>query len=156
MMENVPQVHSKKNMDNFQKWLDFLTSLGYTTVWHDMNAKDYGVAQSRNRTIAVSFLGDYEFDFPNPIPLTKRLKDYLEEKVDEKFYLTSDKARALIDKLIKEDRLPMSTKTVKLTGWNSNHLTPDAEENDVACTLMARDWKGPSNYGYNGVVEINE
>jgi DNA (cytosine-5)-methyltransferase 1 len=30
-MENVPQVHNKKNMPDFQKWLDFLSSKGYKT-----------------------------------------------------------------------------------------------------------------------------
>ena len=65
-----------------------------------MNAKDYGVAQSRNRTIVVSFLGGGTFRFPKPYKLEKVMNDYLEEKVDEKYYLTSEKAKILIDKLI--------------------------------------------------------
>ena len=71
LMENVPQVHSKVNMPHFQAWLDYLESKGYSTYWQDMNAKNYGVAQSRNRTIAVSILGDYSFEFPKPYPLDK-------------------------------------------------------------------------------------
>jgi len=39
----------------------------------------------------VSVLGDYYYDFPKPIPLELRLKDMLEESVDEKYYL-SDKS----------------------------------------------------------------
>ena len=100
LMENVPQVHSKSNMPHFQKWLDYLESKGYSTYWQDMNAKNYGVAQSRNRTIAVSILGNYSFTFPGTYTLTKVMKDYLEDEVDEKYYLKSDKARDLIDKLI--------------------------------------------------------
>lgn len=106
LMENVPQVHSKANMPHFQKWLDYLTSKGYSTYWQDMNAKNYGVAQSRNRTIAVSILGNYTFEFPKPYPLNKVMKDYLEDSVDEKYYLKSDKARDLIDKLIVGGKIP--------------------------------------------------
>lgn len=58
-MENVPQVHGKKNMPDFQKWLDFLESLGYTNYWQDLNSKDYGIAQNRNRCFMFSFLGNY-------------------------------------------------------------------------------------------------
>jgi DNA (cytosine-5)-methyltransferase 1 len=90
-MENVPQVHGKKNINDFEKWLGFSESLGYTNYWRDLNAKNYGVAQNRNRCFMFSFLGNYSYDFPQPIPLTKRIRDYLEGVVDDKFYV-SDKA----------------------------------------------------------------
>ena len=90
-MENVPQVHGKKNINDFEKWLGFLESLGYTNYWQDLNAKNYGVAQNRNRCFMFSFLGNYSYDFPQPIQLTKRIRDYQEEVVDDKFYV-SDKA----------------------------------------------------------------
>lgn len=100
VMENVTQVHSKKNMPDFQKWLSYLKTKGYKTFWQDLNAKYYGIPQSRNRCIAVSILGDYEFDFPKSIPLDKTMRNYLEDTVDDKYYLTSDKAKALIDRLV--------------------------------------------------------
>jgi DNA (cytosine-5)-methyltransferase 1 len=56
-----------------------------------MNAKDYGVPQNRERIFIVSILGDQSFKFPKPFPLDKRLKDVLEDKVAEKYYL-SDQA----------------------------------------------------------------
>lgn len=65
-MENVPQVHGKKNIEDFKKWLEFLESLGYTNYWQDLNAKNYGVAQNRNRCFMFSFLGNYLYDFPQP------------------------------------------------------------------------------------------
>lgn len=111
VMENVPQVHSKKNMPDFQSWLDYLESRGYKTFWQDLNAMNYGIPQSRNRCIAVSILGDYEFEFPKPVPLDKVMKDYLEESVDEKYYtywLNSDKAKELIDKLILDGKIPVA------------------------------------------------
>ena len=100
LMENVPQVHSKANMPDFQKWIDFLESKGYSNYWQDLNAKNYGVAQNRNRCFMVSILGDYTYDFPNPIPLEKTMKDYLEDEVDEKYYINNEKAQKLIQKLI--------------------------------------------------------
>lgn len=78
-MENVPQVHADANMVDFQNWIDFLTSLGYVSYWQDLNAKNYGVAQNRERCFMFSFLGEYNYHFPQPIPLKKKLKDYLEE-----------------------------------------------------------------------------
>ena len=99
-MENVPQVHSQDNMPDFRKWLDFLEGLGYVNYWQDLNAKNYGVAQNRERCFMFSFLGEYNYKFPNPIPLEKKLKDYLEEDVDEKYYINNEKAQKLIQTLI--------------------------------------------------------
>lgn len=100
LMENVPQVHSKKNMSDFQNWLNFLESKGYKTVWRDLNAMNYGIPQSRNRCFAVSILGENNFIFPTAVPLIKTMNDCLEESVDEKYYLTNDKAKKLIDTLV--------------------------------------------------------
>lgn len=105
VMENVPQVHSQKNMPDFQNWLDYLESRGYKTYWQDLNAMNYGIPQSRNRCIAISILGDYSFEFPKPVPLKKVMADFLETGVDEKYYLTSDKAKALIDRLILDGKI---------------------------------------------------
>lgn len=92
LMENVPQVHSKNNIEHFVKWQEFLESKGYSNFWKDLNAKDYGIPQSRNRCFMVSILNaDDMFIFPEPIPLTLKLGDMLEKEVDEKYYL-SDKA----------------------------------------------------------------
>lgn len=90
LMENVPQVHGKKNSQDFEKWIEFLKSKGYSNYWKDLNAKDYGIPQNRNRTFMVSILGSYEYEFPNSFELKLRLKDMLENNVDEKYYL-SDK-----------------------------------------------------------------
>ena len=106
LMENVPQVHGKKNMDDFQNWIKFLESKGYSNYWQDLNAKNYGVAQNRNRCFMVSILGNYKYEFPKPIELTKRMKDYLEDNVDEKYYINNEKAQKLIDTLIENGTIP--------------------------------------------------
>lgn len=105
-MENVPQVHADANMVDFQNWIDFLTSLGYVSYWQDLNAKNYGVAQNRERCFMFSFLGEYNYHFPQPIPLKKKLKDYLEYNVDEKYYIKNEKAEKLIKQLIDNGTLP--------------------------------------------------
>lgn len=105
-MENVPQIHSQNNMPDFRKWLDFLESLGYVNYWQDLNAKNYGVAQNRERCFMFSLLGEYNYKFPNPVPLKKKLKDYLEDNVDEKYYINNEKAEKLIQTLIDNGTLP--------------------------------------------------
>ena len=96
LMENVPQVHGTKNIDDFNLWIDFLKSKGYSNFWQDLNAKDYGVAQNRKRCFMVSILGNEFYEFPKPVKLNKCIKDYLEDEIDEKYYIKSEKAYKLI------------------------------------------------------------
>ncbi len=105
LMENVPQVHSKTNMPDFRKWMDFLKGKGYSNYWQDLNAKDYGVAQNRSRCFMVSLLGSFNYKFPSPFPLEKKMKDYLEDDVGEGFYILTEKAGKLVDELIKNGTL---------------------------------------------------
>ena len=105
LMENVPMVHSSDNMPDFQKWIDFLASKGYSNYWQDLNARDYGVAQNRDRCFMVSILGKYNYKFPKPIPLDKTMKDYLIDEVDDKYYITNEKAKKLIDTLILDGKI---------------------------------------------------
>ena len=88
LMENVPQIHNKKNMASFQRWINSLEEMGYSNYWQDLIATDYEIPQTRKRTFMVSILGDYKYEFPKPVPLEKKLKDLLEEVVDEKYYLS--------------------------------------------------------------------
>lgn len=105
LMENVPQVISQANIADFHKWQQFLEDKGYSNYTDTLNAKDYGVAQNRNRTFMVSILGEYYYKFPSPIPLTKVIADYLEPEVDEKFYINNEKAQELIKQLVESGQL---------------------------------------------------
>lgn len=106
ILENVTQAHGKKFLKDWNSWLLTLEELGYKNFWQDLNAKYYGTAQNRDRVFLVSILDkDAEYTFPEKIPLTTCLKDYLEDEVDEKFYLKTPKARALIEKLIERGGL---------------------------------------------------
>jgi DNA-cytosine methyltransferase len=113
-MENVPQVHADANRVDFQNWIDFLTSLGYVSYWQDLNAKNYGVAQNRERCFMFSFLGEYNYHFPQQIPLKKKLKDYLEYDVDEKYYINNEKSEKLIKQLIENGTLPKNNHESRL------------------------------------------
>ena len=154
LMENVPQVHGKGNMADFQKWIEFLESKGYSNSWADLNSRNYGVAQNRNRCYMVSFLGDYTFEFPKPIPLTKTMKDYLEDEVEEKYYINNEKAQKLIDKLIESGTLPQDKHEEVKESCLCNYTKID-RLTDIATTICARDFKGfgTSGQAQNGVIE---
>ena len=102
LMENVPQVHAEQNAEDFESWLAFLRGRGYHNFYKDLNARDYGIPQNRDRCFCISYLSkDFvEFDFPEAIPLTTVMRDYLEPHVDEKYYINTDKAKALVEELI--------------------------------------------------------
>ena len=104
LMENVRALVSTKFLPTFRLWLDWLTDHGYTNFCQVLNAKDYGIPQNRERIFVVSILGDSWFNFPQPIELKLRLKDMLEEKVDEKYYLPQDKVNQFIEGLDDEKK----------------------------------------------------
>lgn len=89
LMENVTQVHGKKNKEHFDAWIEFLESKGYANFWKDLNAKNFGIPQNRNRTFMVSVLGGYTYEFPKEFPLELMLKDVLEIDVEARFYFTN-------------------------------------------------------------------
>ena len=112
LMENVTQVHGKKNIDCFNQWCDKLESLGYKNYWKDLNAKDFGVPQNRNRTFMVSLLGDYKYEFPEGFPLEARLSDLLEVDVDERYFLSSTAVEKITrhkNKIIENDTPDISS-----------------------------------------------
>ena len=87
-MENVAALVSKKFLPLFNKWQAELASYGYSNFAQVLNAKNYGIPQNRERIFLVSILGDERYYFPQPFKLELRLKDILEEEVDEKYYLS--------------------------------------------------------------------
>ena len=90
ILENVKNLVGKKFISDFESWLEWLDRLGYNTYWQVINAKDCGIPQNRERVFAVSIRKDIDrgFEFPAPIPLEKGMWAYLDDEVDEKFYLS--------------------------------------------------------------------
>ena len=96
ILENVKALVSKKFLPTFNKWIQDLEDYGYYNTWQVLNAKDYGVPQNRERVFLISIRRDLldpdpSYYFPKPFPLQDRLKDVLEENVDEKYYLSDKK-----------------------------------------------------------------
>lgn len=90
LMENVKNLVGSTHKANFDKWLQYLESLGYTNYWKVLNAVDYGAPQSRERVFVVSILGEHQkFEFPAPQPRTTKVKDILEsnEKIPANMYM---------------------------------------------------------------------
>lgn len=127
LMENVPDVIGTKNYEDFMKWYSALENMGYQSYYKVLNAKDYGIPQNRERCFMVSILGEYNYTFPKPIPLKLRLKDMLEESVDEKYYISNSKIESLLT-----------------TNFNCSKFENVVQDKyGISSTLCARDYKDP-------------
>ena len=89
MLENVRNLKAHDGGKTFNIIKEHLEALGYHVHAKVLNALDYGVPQKRERIIIVGFLEDIDFEFPSPVPESKRktLADILEKDVDEKYYV---------------------------------------------------------------------
>ena len=86
--ENVKNLVGKKFKEQFEIVLSSLEQAGYNNYWKVLNAKDYGIPQNRERVFIVSIRKDIDtgvFEFPEPYELKLRLKDMIEDEVDEKY-----------------------------------------------------------------------
>ena len=96
--ENVKNLVSDKHEHNFNKYLRIMEELGFNNYYKVLNAKNYGIPQNRERVFTVSVRKDIDegtFYFPKEQKLMLRLKDLLEESVDEKYYLSDDKIESI-------------------------------------------------------------
>lgn len=126
LLENVKNLVSKKFKADFDRWLAFLESLGYSNYWQILNAKNYGIPQNRERVFCVSIRGEHKpFKFPEKRELKLRLRDMIDEVVDEKYYLKESTIRSIVN-----------------SSFNSRRDSI-RKGDDVAYTILARDFKGP-------------
>ena len=88
-LENVPNLARHDNGNTLRVILDTLDGLGYNVHYQVLNAAYYGVPQIRKRIYFVCFRKDLQVDFSFPKPTFEdvAVEDYLEENVDEKYYL---------------------------------------------------------------------
>ncbi len=97
VFENVPALLHKKFLPGFLKWVAELESYGYSNFYQILNAADFGIPQHRKRVFMVSILDtDAAFEYPKPFPLEKRLRDVLEENVDESYYLKPEQVERIL------------------------------------------------------------
>ena len=105
MIENVKGLIQKKFLDDFYSILDELGEVGYNCYYpikEDkkgnktptcLNAKDFGIPQNRERIYVICVrkdIDDNEFEFPIGKDCGIRLKDVLEDYVDNKYYLSPE------------------------------------------------------------------
>ena len=144
--ENVKNILSKKHIHNFNSYLELLESLGYTNYYKVLNSKDYGIPQNRERVFTVSIRRDInkEFVFPEPEELKLRLKDMLEDEVDEKYYLSDKNIIYICGNAINKDLKDVYNREKAL--FNK----------DIAYTINTKNDRrlGDTNYILDGFGEI--
>ena len=142
--ENVKNLVGKKFITDFSNTLSLLDELGYNSYWKVLNAKDYGIPQNRERVFVISIRKDIDngcFVFPGAIPLETHMRDYLEDEVDEKYYLKDTKDFFIRHSLEQE---------VKGNGFRfSPHIKKNAE---IAATITT---KAGSRMGDNYVIDVD-
>lgn len=142
IFENVKGLLSDANGTTFKVWIDMLggksvngnkvlfpneNSTPYHIYWQVLNAKHYGVPQNRERVFIIGIRDDADnsFSFPKTQHLTKRLKDVLEDKVDDKYFLSKKMISGFINHKQRHEQ--------KGTGFKWQPKTED----DVANALRA-------------------
>lgn len=145
MFENVKNLASKKFAEHFNNLIEVLDELGFNSYWSIINGKDCGVPQNRERVFVISIRKDIDtgkYTFPRPFDTGIRLKDILEDVVDEKYYLSDIATRKF--KLFSESK----GTDIKVAG----SLNPDKNVQDrvrvldaegLSQGLRATDYKDP-------------
>ena len=113
IFENVKGLLSDDGGKTFSEWVNLLggksingnavlfpyeDSVPYHLYWQVLNAKHHGVPQNRERVFLIGIRDDWDNNFRFPVEehLTKRLKDVLEDSVDEKYFLSENMVSYLI------------------------------------------------------------
>lgn len=143
IFENVKNLTSKKFKKEFEIVLSTLDELGYNTYWKVLNAKDYGIPQNRERVFGISIRKDIDkgYEFPQGFELKLRLKDMLEQEVDEKYYLS--------EKVTERLKITDPTMTKNIVGTTKPDFRTigqrDAvyQTNGIMGSLVASDYKQP-------------
>lgn len=149
--ENVKNIVGKQFKDTtFKLFTDELEEYGYNVYWKVLNAKNYGIPQNRERVYLLFIKKDLDngkFEFPEPFDNGLRLKDLLEDKVDEKFYISDEKVERFITNLNDKNSLLYDPCQVKREGKSR-------EYSEYAPTLTSRDYKDPRLVNENVVRQV--
>lgn len=141
IFENVKGLLSDDGGKTFSEWVNMLggksvngipilfpyeDSVPYHLYWQVLNAKEHGVPQNRERVFLIGIRDDNDnnFRFPVEEQLTKRLKDVLEDEVDDKYFLSEKIIKGFINKKDAE-----------------NYTFSPKDGNDISQCLTARYFK---------------
>ena len=143
IFENVKNLTGKNFKKEFEIVLSTLDELGYNTYWQVLNAKDYGIPQNRERVFGISIRKDIDrgYTFPEKQPLMLKLKDMLEEKVDEKYYLSKEVQNRfkLTDGSFKKSIIGTTKPNFRKIGQRDVVY----QQNGIMGSLVATDYKQP-------------
>lgn len=92
-LENVKNFARHNNGNTLKTVLEVLDNIGYKAFYQVLNASLYGQPTARERIYIVAFrkdLGIKSFDFPKPQYRNVILKDLLDEKVEDKYFIVRD------------------------------------------------------------------
>lgn len=149
--ENVKNIVGKQFRDTtFKLFTDELEEYGYNVYWKVLNSKNYGIPQNRERVYLLFIKKDLDngkFKFPEPFDNGLRLKDLLEDEVDEKFYISDEKVGRFITNLNDKRSLLYDPCQVKREGKSK-------EYSDYTPTLTSRDYKDPRLVNENAVKQV--
>lgn len=132
-LENVKNLQSHDGRKTFRVIENTLRELGYSVFTKVLNARDFGVPQNRERIYIIGFLGDVDFDFPDPTMISTKVGDIMEKDVDPK-YTISDRLWAGHQRRKKEHR-------EKGNGFGYSLFT---EDSSYTSTISARYYKDGS------------
>jgi len=90
VLENVKRLVSHHNGRTFNKIMEALRELGYTTEYRVLNALDFGLPQKRERVFIVGLLGPMHFSWPSGTAGFKPLGEVLERDVPIRYYASDD------------------------------------------------------------------
>lgn len=80
--------------DNGRTWdvirKTFEDYCGYDVHYQLLNARDYGVPQTRERLYCIGFRRKTNFKYPAPIPLKYRMYDFMEDYTDTEYFSKTD------------------------------------------------------------------
>jgi DNA (cytosine-5)-methyltransferase 1 len=170
MYENVKNIVGKQFKDTFKMFTDELDEYGYNVYWKVLNAKDYGIPQNRERVYMIFIkkeLDNDKFEFPKPFNKDLKVKDLLEDVVDEKFYIDDERVKEMISKA-KGSPYANKKANFNLFDGASSYAIRSQEFvrtgfTEDSSTLAARDYKDPHcvvvgklNSSQDGVVVSSE
>jgi DNA (cytosine-5)-methyltransferase 1 len=153
IFENVKGLLSDDGGNTFSEWVNLLggksvnglpilfpydNALPYHLYWQVLNAKHHGVPQNRERVFLIGIRDDKDNNFRFPVEehLSKKLKNVLEEEVDDKYFL-SEKMLELITFQQKENG-----EIANLNKGGDRGSVYNSNTNSMSC-LSATDYKQP-------------
>lgn len=143
---------SKKHIHNFNAYLEKMEELGYHSYYQVLNSKDYGIPQNRDRVFTISIRKDINkiFTFPQKQELKLKLKDLLEDKVDEKYYLSEK----MINYISKKGTATFKNPDCRINLDIARPLTTDPNKRAGTTNYICDEL--PDNYDLNDCILIKE